>query len=81
MSGKPMSVATPSLTTSIIKTNSLLASDVTQPIVRNDIPDTFWQSVEPYCADITDDDIRMLEAQIDDCDKFMHINKSMTRTF
>lgn len=35
------------------------------PIVRNDIPDTFWQSVEPYCADITDEDIKYLEGQIE----------------
>lgn len=62
---------------SLIKTNSLLTTEVTQPIVRNDIPDTFWQSVEPYCSEITDDDIEMLETQIEDCDKFMHINKSM----
>lgn len=68
---------------SLIKTNSLLAAttttpsaaDTSQPIVRNDIPDTFWQSVEPYCADINEDDIRMLETQIDECEKYLHINK------
>lgn len=70
--GKPI----PGLASSLIKTTSLLAAEVTQPIVRNDIPDTFWQSVEPYCSDINDEDIRMLETQIDECDKFMHLNKS-----
>lgn len=74
--GKP----TPGLASSLIKTTSLLAAvaatEAAQPIVRNDIPDTFWQSVEPYTADINDEDMRMLEAQIDECDKFMHLNKS-----
>ena len=41
------------------------------PIVRNDIPDTFWQSVEPYCADITEDDIKLLENQIELNDKYL----------
>ncbi len=35
------------------------------PIVRNDIPDVFWNSIEPYCAEITDADIKMLEDQIE----------------
>jgi hypothetical protein len=48
----------------------------TPPIIRNDIPDIFWQSVEPYCADITDDDIRLLENQIELCDKFSTFSKS-----
>lgn len=35
------------------------------PIVRNKIPDIFWQSVEPYCADISQDDIKYLKNQIE----------------
>lgn len=46
------------------------------PIVRNDIPDTFWQSVEPYCANITDEDIRMIKQQIEIQDSFMSMHKS-----
>ena len=46
------------------------------PIVRNDIPDTFWQSVEPYCADITDDDLKMLEHQMEIQDSYMSMHKS-----
>ena len=40
-------------------------TETSAPIVRNDIPDTFWQSVEPYCADITGEDIKYLESQIE----------------
>lgn len=47
------------------------------PIVRNDIPDTFWQSVEPYCADINEDDLRMLEHQIEIQDDYMSLNKTI----
>ena len=46
------------------------------PIVRNDIPDVFWQSVEPYCADITEEDIKMLENQIEIQDNYMSSFKS-----
>ena len=35
------------------------------PIVRNDRPELFWQSVEPYCADITDEDIKLLNHQLE----------------
>ncbi len=29
--------------------------------VKGDAPDKFWASVEPYCADITDNDIALLQ--------------------
>ncbi len=29
--------------------------------VKGDAPDRFWASVEPYCADITDNDIKLLQ--------------------
>ena len=51
-------------------------SEANQPIVRNDIPDLFWQSVEPYCAPITDEDIRLLETQIETNDRYLNFNKS-----
>jgi hypothetical protein len=44
--------------------------------VRNDIPDTFWQSVEPYCANITEEDIRMIQQQIEIQDNYMAMHKS-----
>ena len=44
------------------------------PIVRNDIPDTFWQSVEPYCAEINDEDLKYLESQIEMYDKYATSN-------
>ena len=28
---------------------------------KGDVPDRFWQLVEPYCAPITDSDIRLLQ--------------------
>ncbi|XP_013403750.1 transcriptional adapter 3 [Lingula anatina] len=28
---------------------------------RNDAPDRFWQSLEPYCCDITQEDLKVLE--------------------
>ncbi|MEQ2205132.1 transcriptional adaptor 3, partial [Xenoophorus captivus] len=28
---------------------------------KNDAPNRFWASVEPYCADITNEEIRLLE--------------------
>ncbi|CAF0755265.1 unnamed protein product [Brachionus calyciflorus] len=42
------------------------------PIVRNKIPDIFWQSVEPYCSDITPDDLKYLESQIEQSEKMMN---------
>ena len=32
--------------------------------VKGDAPDRFWASVEPYCADITNADIHMLQEGI-----------------
>jgi hypothetical protein len=46
------------------------------PIVRNDIPDIFWKSVEPYCADITEDDIQFLQNQIEMYEKNCTFEKS-----
>ena len=68
-SGKPTS-----LNKSMSK--NMPVEDVAPPIVRNDIPDTFWQSVEPYCAEITDDDIKMLESQLEIQDTYMSMHKS-----
>ncbi len=62
-SGKP--------STPLSKIKSAPVEEISAPIVRNDIPDTFWQSVEPYCADITEDDIKMLESQIEIQDNYM----------
>lgn len=33
-------------------------------IPRNDAPDRFWSSVEPYCAEITNDDLKSLEEML-----------------
>ncbi|XP_064476850.1 transcriptional adapter 3-like isoform X2 [Ornithodoros turicata] len=35
-----------------------------QTAPRNDAPNRFWASLEPYCAEITQDDLRMLEELI-----------------
>ena len=45
------------------------------PIVRNEIPDTFWQSVEPYCADITEEDIKLMEQQLEIQEKYLSMPK------
>lgn len=34
------------------------------PKMKGETPDHFWASVEPYCADITDSDIQMLQEGI-----------------
>lgn len=40
-------------------------SDVAPPrLPRNDTIDRFWASVEPYCADITNEDLKMLDELI-----------------
>lgn len=69
-SGKPSS-----LNKSMSKNTAV--EEVSAPIVRNDIPDTFWQSVEPYCADITDDDLKMLEHQMEIQDSYMSMHKTI----
>ena len=28
---------------------------------RNDAPNRFWSTIEPYCADITNEDLKVLE--------------------
>jgi len=33
--------------------------------VKNDTPNKFWASVEPYCAPFTDDDLKVLSDWID----------------
>ena len=47
------------------------------PIVRNEIPDTFWQSVEPYCADITEEDIKLMEQQLEIQEKYLTMPKGI----
>lgn len=37
------------------------ATPQSAPAPRNDAPNRFWASLEPYCAEITADDLRMLE--------------------
>jgi len=34
------------------------------PKAKGDTPDRFWSSVEPYCADITEADMRILQEGI-----------------
>ena len=31
---------------------------------KGDVPDRFWATVEPYCADITDADIKLLQEDL-----------------
>jgi len=37
-------------------------------LLKNMTPSRFWAMVEPYCADITPDDVRYLEDQIKACE-------------
>jgi hypothetical protein len=37
-------------------------------VYKNLTPNRFWALVEPYCAEITPDDIRYLEEQIKACE-------------
>ena len=30
-------------------------------ISRNDVPNRFWSTIEPYCAEITNEDLKILE--------------------
>jgi hypothetical protein len=55
--------------------NASLNDSSGAPIVRNEIPDIFWSSVEPYCASITDDDIRLLESQLELNDRYLEFPK------
>ena len=34
------------------------------PKAKGDTPDRFWASVEPYCADITEVDLKVLQEGI-----------------
>lgn len=67
--GKP-GLAASSSANSLLKSNSLFQNEQSSPVVRNEIPDIFWQSVEPYCADLTEDDLKYLTHQIELCDKY-----------
>lgn len=65
-------LTTPKLTNSMLKKTKSFSGkpnvppvQESPPIVRNKIPDIFWQSVEPYCAEITLDDIKYLRNQIE----------------
>lgn len=42
-------------------TDDPLNEPIPPRIIRNDAPDRFWASVDPYCADITQDDIKALD--------------------
>ncbi|XP_038053281.1 transcriptional adapter 3-B-like isoform X2 [Patiria miniata] len=42
-------------------TDDPLAEPPPPRVPRNDAPDRFWTSVEPYCADITSEDIKVLD--------------------
>ena len=37
-------------------------------VPKNVTPNRFWAMVEPYCAEITPDDIKYLEDQIKNCE-------------
>ena len=65
-------LSTPKLTSSTLKKTKSFSGkpniplvQESPPAVRNKIPDIFWQSVEPFCADITQDDINYLKNQIE----------------
>ena len=49
------------------KSHDLLAqqSEMSAPtsMKKGDAPDRFWASVEPYCADITDNDLKLLQEE------------------
>ncbi len=34
---------------------------MSKPKAASDVPNKFWAAVEPYCADITMDDLKVLE--------------------
>ena len=41
--------------------------------VKGDAPDRFWASVEPYYADITDADVRMLQEGIRSVSEVLYV--------
>ncbi|XP_022094094.1 transcriptional adapter 3-B-like isoform X2 [Acanthaster planci] len=55
-------------------TDDPLAEPLAPRIPRNDAPDRFWTSVEPYCTDITNEDVKVLDDMLktsdDDMDYF-----------
>ncbi|RNA06121.1 transcriptional adapter 3 [Brachionus plicatilis] len=72
-------LATPKLSSSMLKKTKSFSGkpnippvQESPPIVRNKIPDIFWQSVEPYCADITQEDIKYLKNQIEQSESFIN---------
>lgn len=48
----------------------MLGNDSLQParilIPKNDIPHKFWMSVEPYCAEISAEDIKVMQTSVED---------------
>lgn len=51
------------------KNNQTLSSNQQNPkmvLPKNDIPNKFWLSVEPYCMPITQEDIKMLDDMIEE---------------
>lgn len=45
-------------------TDEPLSEPIPPRVIRNDAPDRFWASVEPYCAEITQEDIKALDELI-----------------
>jgi hypothetical protein len=79
-SGKPSSSSATSTAASLFfkpnnNNNNSLNDSSSAPIVRNEIPDIFWNSVEPYCTSITEDDIKLLESQLELNDKYLEFPK------
>ena len=59
---------------------------VSKPKASSDAPNKFWASVEPYCSDITSDDLKVLEdiisvADEDDTFKIPPLGKHYTQTW
>ncbi|XP_071054596.1 transcriptional adapter 3-A [Onthophagus taurus] len=40
---------------------------------RNDTSDKFWSSIEPYCADVTKDDVNFLDDLIQECSQDINV--------
>lgn len=49
-------------------TSSVGGQQTVRAVYKNLTPNRFWALVEPYCAEITPDDIRYLEEQIKACE-------------